>query len=162
MNENHDPSNGQFSDGSGSSGGGRASVGSRVKGALKGAKNKLQSAHAKLDKIKEKIHSTRLYHELAVKDRFTKFAPPGSNKEAFVKHGAMWAQAGLEKMAVVAAGGGVVGVAAVTTVAYAKYGKFVAQKYGPTLSAKFNATSVGKRLSGLRDRVSNAGRFIGR
>lgn len=151
MNENHDPSNGQFSDGS-SSGGGRASASDRVKGAFK-------SAHAKLDKLSAKVHSTKAYHALAVKDRFTKLVPPGSKRDVIVKQGAMFAKAGLEKMAVIGAGGGPVAVAGVTAYAYASWGKQMAKQYGPQLKAKFGATSLGQRLSGLRDRVNNSMRM---
>lgn len=151
MNENHDPANGQFSDG----GGGGASprdLASRAKGALKNVQAKLKSAHAKMDKIRDKIHGTRAYQELAVKDRFTKLVPPGSKRDEFVKQSAMFAKAGLEKMAVIGAGGGPIAVGAVTAAAYASWGKHMAKQYGPRLAA----TSIGKRLSSMRDKVTKS------
>ncbi len=151
MNENHDPSNGQFSDGGGS-GGGRASAGSRVKGAINSAREKLKNAHDKMDKIREKVHATKAYQELAVKDRFTKLVPPGSRRDEVVKQGAMFAKAGLEKMAVVAAGGGAIGVAAVTAHSYHGWGKHMVKQYGPRLAA----TKLGQRLGGLRDKVTKS------
>lgn len=137
MNENHDPKTGEFSSG----GGGLKAI------ADKGVA-KFQAAHQKLDALRDKIHNSRAYQELAVKDRFTKLVPPGSKRDKAVKQAAMWAEAGLQKAAVVAAGGGAAGAAGVTVAAYTKYGGTMAREYGP----KIRASKFGQKLAQMLKR----------
>lgn len=69
------------------------------------------------------------------KDRFTRAVPPGSMRDTMVKQAASWAEAGLTKGAVLAMGGGAVGVAGAMTAAYTKWGGDAVRKYGPKIKA---------------------------
>lgn len=112
MNENHDAQNGQFTEG-----------GSGGKGG--GVKGRLKDAHARLDALRNRVHSSKTYHALAVKDRFTKMVPPGSKRDRLVKHAATFAEAGLLKGGAVAVGGPAAGAAAATY----SWGKYASQGY---------------------------------
>lgn len=67
------------------------------------------------------------------KDRFVNAVPPGSKRDFLVKQAARWSASGLEKAAVVAAGGGAVGVAGIMAANYTKWGGDLARQFGPKI-----------------------------
>lgn len=141
MNENHDD-HGRFAAGEGS-------------GAARAAKAAIGKAHATLAAVGAKITGSRVYQELAVKDRFVRAVPPGSKRDAVVKQAAMWTKAGLEKAAVVAAGGGIVGVAGVTVAAYTEWGGHMTRAYGPAVRDSRAGQRVAAAARGMRDHFSS-------
>lgn len=74
------------------------------------------------------------------KDRFTDAIPPGSTRDFFVKQAAQWAAAGMAHGAVLAAGGGALGVAGQMIASYTKWGGDLARKFGPKLKARYNSS----------------------
>lgn len=83
-------------------------------------------------------HQSKLMQALH-KDRFVRAVPPGSKRDFAVKQAAEWTKAGLEKAAIMAAGGGAVGVAGMAVANYTKWGGDLARKYGPKIAAKVQA-----------------------
>lgn len=70
------------------------------------------------------------------KDRFVHLVPPGSKRDFAVKQAASWAGSALAKGAILAAGGGPVGVIAAEVAADTKWGGDLARKFGPGIKAK--------------------------
>lgn len=83
-------------------------------------------------------HQTGVYQALN-KDRFTGMVPPGSKRDFAVKQAALWSKAGLEKAAIMAAGGGVAGVAGMAVANYTKWGGDMARQFGPRVKQKIQA-----------------------
>lgn len=82
------------------------------------------------------------------KDRFTGLVPPGSKRDTAVKQAAAWAHAGLVKGAVIAAGGGPIGVAGAMTASYTKWGGDLVRKYGPAIAAKIQKIRASRAAGG--------------
>lgn len=100
-------------------------------------------------------HQSKVYEALH-KDRFTGLVPPGSKRDFVVKQAAEWSKAGLEKMAIMAAGGGAVGVAGMAVANYTKWGGALTRKFGPKIAAKVQAIRA-NRAAVRADRASRAG-----
>lgn len=92
--------------------------------------------------VKNVVHQTGV-HQALTKERFTKLVPPGSKRDFAVKQAATWAHAGLVKGAVLAAGGGPVGVAGAMAASYTKWGGDLARKFGPKIVQKIKDRRAG-------------------
>lgn len=103
-----------------------------------------RSAHATGKAVVNAAHQSGVGQALMHKDRFTNLVPPGSKRDFAVKQAAVWAHAGLVKGAVLAAGGGPVGVAGAMAASYAKWGGDLARKFGPKIAAKVQAMRAKK------------------
>lgn len=88
--------------------------------------------------VSDIAHQSRIYQVLN-KDRFVHAVPPGSKRDFAVKQAAGWAKAGLEKAAILAAGGGPVGVAGMMAANYTKWGGDMARQFGPRVVAKIQS-----------------------
>lgn len=89
-------------------------------------------------RVSAAAHQSKVMQALN-KDRFTRAVPPGSKRDTFVKQAASWAGTGLTKGAVLAMGGGAVGVAGALTASYTKWGGDAVRKYGPKIKAMIAA-----------------------
>lgn len=97
-----------------------------------------RSAHAKGSAVVQAAHQSRVGQALQ-KDRFTGLVPPGSKRDFAIKQAATWAHAGLAHSAIIAAGGGPVGVLGQTVASYTHWGGGLARKFGPKIKEKIQA-----------------------